>query len=233
MPTSLVATFVAVFAAGVVASAASHAAFVASPQFSSVDRELRRSSALLLQKLPVSKDDGDRTRGCAGNGAAVTSRRDALQAAAASSLSGALLLLLLLPLSPEPARAGIDPSALVNLPVEGDASGTATRLRQIEATRNRPEDAVDVPFVELPSGASYREYREGKGEAVVKEGSKVAVEMTARCRSFSTAQEPGGLKYFSTKDDTDFNELAWTVGSGALLPGLEEVRTGALDRFCL
>ncbi len=34
---------------------------------------------------------------------------------------------------PRPAQAGIDPSALRNLPVEGDSSGTAMRLRQIEA----------------------------------------------------------------------------------------------------
>jgi FKBP-type peptidyl-prolyl cis-trans isomerase len=70
--------------------------------------------------------------------------------------------------------------------------------------------------------------------AGVQEGSKVAVEMTIRCKSFATANEPGGVKYFSTKDDTDFNELAWTVGSGAILPGLEEgmmgMRKNALRR---
>jgi FKBP-type peptidyl-prolyl cis-trans isomerase 2 len=42
----------------------------------------------------------------------------------------------------------------------------------------------------------------------------------------ATATEPGGLKYFSTKDDTKFNELALTVGSGELLPGLEEGMMG-------
>ena len=36
--------------------------------------------------------------------------------------------------------------------------------------------------------------------------------MTIRCRSFATADEPGGLKYFSTKGDTEFNEVAWVVG---------------------
>lgn len=60
----------------------------------------------------------------------------------------------------------------------------------------------------------------------VQAGSKIAVEMTIRCKSFATANEPGGLKYFSTKEDTDFNELAWTVGSGALPPGLEEGMMG-------
>jgi FKBP-type peptidyl-prolyl cis-trans isomerase 2 len=69
----------------------------------------------------------------------------------------------------------------------------------------------------------------------VQDGSKVAVEMTIRCKSFSTDNDPGGLKYFSTKDDTDFNELAWTVGSGELLPSLEEgmmgMRKNALRRI--
>lgn len=50
--------------------------------------------------------------------------------------------------------------------------------------------------------------------------------MTIRCKSFSTANEPGGLKYFSTKDDTEFNELAWTVGSGELPASLEEAMMG-------
>ena len=138
-------------------------------------------------------------------------------------------------LAPNAANAGIDPSALKQYSVEGDASGATTRLRQLEADKNRPDDLIDKPFDKLESGVSYREYREGKGEAVVKEGSKVAVEMSIRCKSFSTANDPGGVKYFSTKDDTEFNELAWTVGSGELLPGLEEammgMRKGALRRI--
>ena len=136
---------------------------------------------------------------------------------------------------PGVASAGIDPSALKSLPVEGDVSGQAQRLRQLEAIKNPETDLVDVPFEELPDGVSYREYRRGKGEATVKEGSKVAVEMTIRCKSFATANEPGGLKYFSTKEDTEFNEVAFTVGSGEILPGLEEgmmgMRKGALRRI--
>jgi FKBP-type peptidyl-prolyl cis-trans isomerase len=125
-----------------------------------------------------------------------------------------------------PANAGIDPTLLQNLPVQGDVSGTSQRLRQIEAIQKPASDRVDIPFEELPSGVSYREYREGKGEAAVQPGSKVAVEMTIRCKSFSTANEPGGVKYYSTKDDTEFNELAWAIGSGELLPGLEEAMMG-------
>lgn len=61
---------------------------------------------------------------------------------------------------------------------------------------------------------------------MVQPGSKVAVEMTIRCKSFATANEPGGIKYFSTKEDTEFNELAWTIGSGELSPALEEGMMG-------
>lgn len=125
-----------------------------------------------------------------------------------------------------PANAGIDPSALKALPVEGDSTGTVTRLRQLEADRTRPTDLVDIPFEKFPSGVSYREYREGKGEAVVEPGSKVAVQMSIRCKSFATANEPGGVKYFSTRDDTEFDELAFTIGSGEILPGLEEGMMG-------
>ena len=156
-------------------------------------------------------------------------RRQFIQAAPAAAL--AFLF------RPEEANAGIDPNALKNLKVEGDDSGAAMRLRQLaqEEDKTRPEDLVDIPFEKLDSGVSYREYREGKGDAVVKSGSKVAAEMTIRCRSFATAKEPGGLPYFTTKGDTDFNELAWTVGSGELPPGLEEgmagMKKGAIRRI--
>ncbi len=120
------------------------------------------------------------------------------------------------------AKAGIDPSALKSIPVEGDISGSTTRLRQLSSLTNnnnsppgsRPEDSKDIAFTVLPSGeGSYRTYREGNGDATIQPGSKVAVEMTIRCRSFATTDEPGGVTYFTTRGDTDFNELAWN-GSG-------------------
>mmetsp|Transcript_3485 Transcript_3485/g.6365 ORF Transcript_3485/g.6365 Transcript_3485/m.6365 type:complete len:268 (+) Transcript_3485:103-906(+) len=126
-----------------------------------------------------------------------------------------------------PANAGIDVNALKALPVEGDTTGVKSRLQQIESVNGpRPDDSKDIAFEVLPSGASYREYREGKGDAAIKQGSKVAAEMTIRCKSFATANEPGGREYFSTKVDTDFNELAWTVGSGEFPPELEECMVG-------
>mmetsp|Transcript_20056 Transcript_20056/g.29744 ORF Transcript_20056/g.29744 Transcript_20056/m.29744 type:complete len:251 (-) Transcript_20056:414-1166(-) len=152
----------------------------------------------------------------------VNNRRSFLVQSAASASS-----ILLLTNSANPANAGIDPLALKALPVEGDTTGATTRMRQIETVNGpRPEDSKDIAFEKLPSGASYREYREGKGEATVGNGSKVAVEMTIRCVSFATANEPGGVKYFSTKADTEFNELAWTIGDGELPPELEEGMAG-------
>jgi hypothetical protein len=153
-------------------------------------------------------------------------RRDMLFSVSASSVVVGL---------PRPAQAGIDPSALRNLPVEGDSSGTAMRLRQIEAVQRPESDLVNSPWEELSDGVQYREYREGKGDAIVREGSKVATEMTIRCKAFASANDPGGLKYYSTKEDTDFNELAFTIGSGEMPPGLEEgmmgMRKGGLRRI--
>jgi len=126
----------------------------------------------------------------------------------------------------QPANAGIDPSLLRNLPVDGDVSGVSQRMRQIDAVQRPTSDLENAPYEELPSGVSFREYRSGKGEAVVGPGSKVAVEMTIRCVAQATATDPGGIKYYSTKDDTEFSELAWTVGSGELPPGLEEGMIG-------
>jgi len=46
------------------------------------------------------------------------------------------------------------------------------------------------------------------------------VEMTVRCKSFPTGNEPGGVKYYSTKDDTPYNALEWTLGSGLIFLSL-------------
>ena len=64
-----------------------------------------------------------------------------------------------------PANAGIDPSLLKSYSVEGDASGSAQRLRQIEEIQRPASDTLNIPYEKLPSGVEYREYREGKGDA--------------------------------------------------------------------
>jgi hypothetical protein len=81
-----------------------------------------------------------------------------------------------------------------------------------------PKIRKEIPYTESKNGVKYCDYRSGKRDAVVQAGSKVAVEMTIRCQSFSTTAEPGGVKYYSTKEDTEFNELAFVVGLGDVLP---------------
>lgn len=71
----------------------------------------------------------------------------------------------LLVTAPLTAQAGIDPAALKSLRVEGDESGGATRLRQIQAASTVESDSVDRPWEELSSGVSFREYRQGRGDA--------------------------------------------------------------------
>lgn len=99
------------------------------------------------------------------------------------------------------------------------------KLRKLKETQDAL-DAANIPFIELPNGVSYREYREGKGSKQIRSGSEVAVQMTIRCKSFATKDDPGGVKYFSTAKDTPGDMLSWTVGSGTLLPGLEEGMMG-------
>jgi FKBP-type peptidyl-prolyl cis-trans isomerase len=164
-----------------------------------------------------------------------SSSRRSFFASSMTAASAASATAWLMVQSPLPANAGIDPSALKDYSVEGDQSGVQTRLRQIAMDKDRPSDKEDIEYTKLPSGVSFRDFREGKGDATVQSGSKVAVEMTVRCKSFATAKEPGGLKYFATATDTDFHELAFTIGSGQFLPGLEEgmmgMRRGAVRRI--
>jgi hypothetical protein len=67
-------------------------------------------------------------------------------------------------LIPSTALAGIDPKALKALPVEGDVNGGTTRLRQLEAA-TQESVLVDKPWEESSDGVSYREYKEGRGDA--------------------------------------------------------------------
>lgn len=80
--------------------------------------------------------------------------------------------------TPSVALAGIDPTALKSLPVQGDESGGATRLRQLQAASSEASsslsDNVDKPWEDLSSGASFREYRQGRGDA----GTSVCVNAT-------------------------------------------------------
>jgi hypothetical protein len=85
-------------------------------------------------------------------------------------------------------------------------------------------DARDVPYIDLQTkGASYREFRVGKGDKVVTPGSTIFVEMTMRAKKLATAQQPGGVLYYSTlKDAGPSQQLAFTIGNGEVIPALEE-----------
>jgi len=133
-------------------------------------------------------------------------------------------------LSPHAALAGIDVSALRNLPVDGD-SGAATRLKQLQ---NQGTKAAQGPendsstWTRLDSGVTYKIIGMGKdGIRTVRNGSDVGVAMTVRCKSIIDVDgEPGGAKYYSTKEDNDSNELSATIGLGDLPRGLEEGMIG-------
>jgi len=116
----------------------------------------------------------------------------------------------------------IDPSQLKQFQASGDLADQLKRLQEVQNTL----DAADLPFIDLKSGVSYRQFRDGKGDMTVQPGYKVTVELVARCKSFTTANEPGGVRYYSTKVDTKNNELSWVIGDGSLLPGLEEAMIG-------
>lgn len=147
----------------------------------------------------------------------------------ASQLAGTAGALCLLP---PPALAGIDVSALRNLPVEGDASGAATRLKQMQTqgTRTAPGE------IRTDSGVTYVDVNAGKdGGRTVRKGSAVGITLNARCKALATPGEPNGPVYFSTRVDNGSNELSGTLGFGDFPRGLEEgmvgMRLNALRRI--
>lgn len=128
-------------------------------------------------------------------------------------------------IDPAELRQYASPDVKQNLKLGRKQGNIADELKKYKETQDAL-DMSEVPFTELPSGVSYREYREGKGSRVVQKGSTVEVEMSIRCESLTTGTEPQGVKYFSTKTDTPNNNLIWTVGSGDIVPGLEQGMMG-------
>ena len=136
---------------------------------------------------------------------------------------------------PRAALAGIDVSSLKSFPVDGDASGAATRLKNLQMQGTKIERGVDVDggvgvmttLTRLESGVTYRDINYGRdGSRIVRRGSNVGAEMTVRCKSLVTPSEPEGAKYYSTKVDNGANEISWTLGSGDFPRGLEEGMMG-------
>lgn len=115
------------------------------------------------------------------------------------------------------------------------ASTLAEQLAAMQAAQNAI-DAQDVEWIPLNGelgklGVSFRDYRSGKAEKdptspTVRSGSAVTTEMSIRMKKFATQNDPGGVRYYSTKIDTPANELKWTVGDGSILPSLEQGMEG-------
>ena len=116
------------------------------------------------------------------------------------------------------------------------ASTLAEQLTAMQAAQ-QALDAQDVEWTPVGTGGvSFREYRAGRtgAAAVVDKGKTVTVELVGRIKTLRTQDNPGGVRYYSTKEDTPNNELSWEVGSGVMIPGLEEgmmgMAPGALRR---
>lgn len=122
-------------------------------------------------------------------------------------------------LFPPPPSLAISLDELKSLPIEGDVSGGATRLANLEALQ-AAAIAKDPQLVDVSPGVQYREYKVGGGPAVA-EGSRVAAEMTVRCSTVTSTKEPNGVKIYSTLEDDDLGEVLLRTGAGA--------GTGVLD----
>ncbi len=87
--------------------------------------------------------------------------------------------------------------------------------------------AREVEFQKCPLGASFREFRAGRENSkALSIGDRAVVEMTVRCKKLATAKEVGGVKYYSTKDDSPSNSFTFVVGDGTVPPALEEALVG-------
>lgn len=139
-----------------------------------------------------------------------------------------------------PAKAGIDPELLKQYSQTNTMATSITAAPEVgkqlklediqklnEAQSAILQDSADIPFIDLPSGVSYREFRPGKSIGkTVQPGNIVTVELTARCKKLATTKEVGGVMYYSTKTDSPTESLTWEIGSGTYLPGLEEAMIG-------
>ncbi|GMI29783.1 hypothetical protein TrRE_jg12440 [Triparma retinervis] len=119
----------------------------------------------------------------------------------------------------------IDPALLKTLPTEGDATGGSSRLAEVARIQQGYMNA-DPEVVDVEDGVSYREYRVGNGDTIVSDGSRVGLEMTVRCSTVTSANEPNGAMIYSTSRDDDLGELLVKVGSGALPASIEKSLAG-------
>lgn len=87
-------------------------------------------------------------------------------------------------------------------------------------------------YLSLPSGVKYKEVRIGAGE-VASTGDTVSIQFSGRCLNLN------GKKFISTQDGStlssglDISEpFVFTLGSGAVIPGLEQAVSGMSKGGC-
>ena len=119
-----------------------------------------------------------------------------------------------------PSSFAVSMDELRALPIEGDKTGGATRLANLQAMQ-ASQINLDPETVEVSPGVTYQDYKAGSGADKVKDGSRVALEMTVRCSTLTSTNEPNGVMIYSTAKDDDFGELFFRVGSGRMSPAVE------------
>jgi len=86
--------------------------------------------------------------------------------------------------------------------------------------RQAPVPDGQAPFETLSNGVQIKDYRLGSGDAAVRDGSKVAVQLTGRLLNLN-----GVVFYDSKRNDPDgFGQglpVSFTIGAGQAIPGLE------------
>ena len=92
------------------------------------------------------------------------------------------------------------------------------------STQTPQTSASDAQFKELPSGLKYKDVTQGTGASVAA-GDEVAVQFTGRLLNLN------GKKFMSTKDKAAEQgglpePYTFVVGSGAAIPGLEQLVVG-------
>mmetsp|Transcript_50825 Transcript_50825/g.57550 ORF Transcript_50825/g.57550 Transcript_50825/m.57550 type:complete len:296 (-) Transcript_50825:43-930(-) len=141
--------------------------------------------------------------------------------------------LVFLILTPEQVTAGIDMTPLKTAPIEGDATGAASRIKQLQQQTHTIAKRDGTVY--LDSGVSYTESNTGSvpggRNRAIRNGVQNRFNVAADLR-ISTL---GGLTIYSTRDDNQSNELSWKVGSGDFPKGAEEgmmgMRLGSVRRI--
>jgi len=139
-------------------------------------------------------------------------------------------------LTPEKASAGIDMTSLKTIPIEGDATGAASRIKQLkQKTQTRTTDKRDGTVYLETTGVSYTQSNAGSAPGgrnrLIRNGVQNNFNVAADLRISTIA----GLTIYSTRDDNQSNELAWKVGTGDFPKGAEDgmmgMRLGSVRRI--